>query len=36
LKLLSWIGIIWDLKPVPLQAYNRDEQLPRRKYVSAA
>ncbi len=36
LKLLSWIGIIWDLKPVPLQAYNRDEQLPLRKYVSAA
>ena len=36
LKLLSWIGIIWDLKPVPLQAYNQDEQLPRRKYVSAA
>jgi stearoyl-CoA desaturase (Delta-9 desaturase) len=36
LKLLSWVGIIWDLKPVPLQAYNRDEQLTLRKYVSAA
>ncbi len=36
LKVLSWVGIIWDLKPVPRKAYSRDEQLPRRKYASAA
>ncbi len=36
LKMLSWAGVIWDLKPVPRRAYDRDEQLPRRKYASAA
>jgi stearoyl-CoA desaturase (delta-9 desaturase) len=36
LKLLSWIGVIWDLKPVPARAYDQDEQLPLRKTVSAA
>src|SRR4030095_8117604 len=36
LKLLSWVGIIWDLKPVPTKAYERAAQLPRRKFASAA
>ena len=36
LKFLSWLGIIWDLKRVPRKAYDRAEQLPRRKYASAA
>ena len=29
LKALSWMGIIWDLKPVPEVAYDRARQLPR-------
>ena len=36
LKILSWAGIIWDLKQVPRKAYDRDEHLPRLKYASAA
>jgi stearoyl-CoA desaturase (delta-9 desaturase) len=36
LKVLSWMGIIWDLKQVPRKAYDRAEHLPRRKYASAA
>jgi stearoyl-CoA desaturase (delta-9 desaturase) len=28
LKMLSWTGIIWDLKPVPGKAYDRATQLP--------
>ncbi len=27
LKVLSWLGIIWDLKPVPASAYDRAQQL---------
>lgn len=36
LKLLSWTGLIWDLKPVPAQAYDRDTQLPSKRLASAA
>ena len=36
LKSLSWLGIIWDLKPVPVQAYDRNEQLPVKEMASAA
>lgn len=36
LKALSWMGIIWDLKPVPVRAYDPNEHLPPRKYASAA
>jgi stearoyl-CoA desaturase (delta-9 desaturase) len=36
LKSLSLLGIIWDLKPVPVQAYDRNEQLPVKKMASAA
>jgi stearoyl-CoA desaturase (Delta-9 desaturase) len=36
LKFLSWLGIIWDLKPVPVKAYDPNEQLPARKYTRAA
>jgi len=36
LKTLSWLGIIWDLKPVPVRAYDRAEQLPSKKLASAA
>src|SRR5687768_2478679 len=36
LKLLSWMGIIWDLKQVPRNAYDRAEHLRRWKYASAA
>ena len=36
LKVLSWLGIIWDLKPVPVQAYDRSEQLPVKEMASAA
>jgi stearoyl-CoA desaturase (delta-9 desaturase) len=36
LKCLAWAGVIWDLKPVPTKAYSHDEQLPRRKFASAA
>jgi fatty-acid desaturase len=28
LKILSWLGIIWDLKRVPDSAYDRARQLP--------
>lgn len=35
LKILSWTGIIWDLKPVPVKAYDPNEQLPASKYTSA-
>jgi stearoyl-CoA desaturase (delta-9 desaturase) len=31
LKALSWTGLIWDLRPVPLEAYNEQKQLPRRR-----
>ena len=38
LKSLSWLGIIWDLKPVPRKAYDRAVQLPmramRRRYAT--
>ena len=27
LKVMSWTGLIWDLRPVPAEAYNRDKQL---------
>jgi stearoyl-CoA desaturase (Delta-9 desaturase) len=30
LKILAWMGIIWDLKPVPRRAYDRAVQLPMR------
>ncbi|HVO95887.1 MAG TPA: acyl-CoA desaturase, partial [Terriglobales bacterium] len=36
LKILSWLGVIWDLKPVPKKAYDPDEHLPTRKYARAA
>ena len=36
LKFLSWLGIIWDLKPVPRKAYDPNEQLPTPKYAPAA
>jgi stearoyl-CoA desaturase (delta-9 desaturase) len=36
LKILSGLGIIWDLKPVPVQAYDPNEHLPARKRASAA
>jgi stearoyl-CoA desaturase (delta-9 desaturase) len=36
LKLLSWLGVIWDLRQVPRKAYDSGEHLPRRKYASAA
>jgi stearoyl-CoA desaturase (delta-9 desaturase) len=36
LKFLSWLGIIWDLKPVPVKAYDPNEHLPARKYTRAA
>jgi stearoyl-CoA desaturase (delta-9 desaturase) len=36
LKLLSWMGIIWDLRQVPRKAYDPAEHLPDRKYASAA
>ena len=36
LKFLSWLGIIWDLKPVPRKAYDPEAQLPTRKYAPAA
>jgi len=36
LKLMSWTGLIWDLKPVPARAYSPSEQLPIKKIASAA
>jgi len=36
LKALSVFGIIWDLKPVPVKAYDCNEQLPLKKMASAA
>jgi len=36
LKLMSWTGLIWDLKPVPARAYNPSEQLPIKRIASAA
>jgi len=36
LKSLAALGIIWDLKPVPVQAYDRNEQLPVKEMASAA
>jgi stearoyl-CoA desaturase (Delta-9 desaturase) len=36
LKALSFVGIIWDLKPVPVRAYDRSEQLPPKRMKSAA
>jgi stearoyl-CoA desaturase (delta-9 desaturase) len=36
LKILEWLGVIWDLKQVPRKAYDRAEHLPRGKYASAA
>jgi stearoyl-CoA desaturase (delta-9 desaturase) len=36
LKFLSWLGVIWDLKPVPVKAYDPNEQLPARNYTRAA
>ena len=35
LKLLSYTGLIWDLKPVPAKAYDRAEQLPSEPMASA-
>ncbi len=29
LKVMSWTGLIWDLRPVPIAAYDRTRQLPR-------
>jgi stearoyl-CoA desaturase (delta-9 desaturase) len=36
LKTLSFFRIIWDLKPVPVRAYDRSEQLPPKRMKSAA
>jgi len=36
LKALAGLGIIWDLKPVPVRAYDRAEHLPPKKLKSAA
>jgi stearoyl-CoA desaturase (delta-9 desaturase) len=36
LKLLSWTGIIWDLKPVPTKAYDNAFHLPAKRMRSAA
>ena len=36
LKLLSWTGIIWDLKPVPAKAYDPSTQLAGKSIASAA
>lgn len=36
LKLLSWLGVIWDLKPVPTKAYDPAQQLTAKKIRSAA
>jgi stearoyl-CoA desaturase (delta-9 desaturase) len=36
LKMLSLCGVIWDLKPVPVKAYDRNEHLPVKKLASAA
>ena len=29
LKLMSWLGLIWDLRPVPAKAYDQSQQLRR-------
>jgi stearoyl-CoA desaturase (Delta-9 desaturase) len=31
LRLMSWTGLIWDLRPVPIEAYKPEKQLPRRR-----
>lgn len=31
LKALSWTGLIWDLRPVPADAYDRRKQLPKQR-----
>lgn len=36
LKMLSWTGLIWGLKPVPLAAYENTHTIPNHKKVSAA
>jgi stearoyl-CoA desaturase (delta-9 desaturase) len=36
LKLLSWTGLIWDLKPVPARAYDPAQQLRSHDLASAA
>jgi stearoyl-CoA desaturase (delta-9 desaturase) len=36
LKLLSWTGLIWDLKPVPVKAYDPAERLAYNKPTSLA
>jgi stearoyl-CoA desaturase (Delta-9 desaturase) len=36
LKVMSWLGIIWDLKPVPIKAYDPEEQISVSKYRRAA
>ncbi len=34
LKLLSWTGLIWDLRPVPAKAYQPSEQLRRERAIA--
>jgi stearoyl-CoA desaturase (delta-9 desaturase) len=36
LKMLSWTGLIWNLKPVPLAAYENPRPIPTGKNLSAA
>jgi stearoyl-CoA desaturase (delta-9 desaturase) len=36
LKILSWCGIIWDLKPVPAKAYDRALQVSSKNLSRAA
>jgi stearoyl-CoA desaturase (delta-9 desaturase) len=36
LKVLSWCGLIWDLKPVPAKAYDPTTQRPTKKLAKAA
>jgi stearoyl-CoA desaturase (delta-9 desaturase) len=31
LKLMSYLGLIWDLRPVPIDAYNRENHLGNKK-----
>ena len=36
LKLLAMTGLIWDLRPVPIKAYDPNQQLPSEEFSSAA
>jgi stearoyl-CoA desaturase (Delta-9 desaturase) len=36
LKMLSWTGLIWGLKPVPLSAYETTNSIPKDKKLRSA